>query len=66
VLAIVERVEPSYIFAKAGTDHYFIGPATVASDLGALRVGDTVALDVDPLAPVEPGRRPRALRGRRQ
>jgi hypothetical protein len=66
IAATVERVGAAFIFAK-GSDgaRYFIGPATLAADLGELRVGDAVVLDVDPLAPVEAGRKPRALRVRR-
>ena len=66
MLATVQRVAPSYIFAKAPTGAvYFVAPACVAADVGELHVGDHVALDVDPDAPVAPGRKPRALRVRR-
>ena len=64
--ATVDRVDRTFIFARAGDGaRFFVAPACVAADVGELRVGDPILLDVDPAAPVAPGRKPRALRVRR-
>ena len=66
VHATIERTNGRFIFAKAADGaRYFVGPQTIAADVGDLRVGDAITFDVDPAATVEPGRKPRALRVRR-